>query len=211
MKVEYIDHLGSDLTVVNSARISVAKWKDVFDEKDAKLLAYLAREEHVSPFFHGVVQLRITAPIAIARQWWRSVQGVARNETSRRYVSDPPEVFYPSAWRSRPEGSIKQGSGADLDEIGQMKASASYEYAVDACLKAYERLLDLGVAPEQARFVLPQSMLTQWIESGSVAYYARVYKLRVDHHAQGEIQDLARMMADVVGPLFPESWEVLTE
>jgi thymidylate synthase (FAD) len=209
MKVEYLDRLGNDLTVVNAARCSHAKWKTEFDEKDVGLLNYLGREEHISPFFHGMVQLRIQAPIAIARQWWRSVQGVARNEVSRRYVSDSPEFFYPERWRSRPIDSIKQGSGPALDAVQSRKADVAYEHAMVACRDAYEMLLAIGVAPEQARFALPQSMETTWVESGSIAYYARVYKLRKDHHAQVEIQHLAQMMADVVMPLFPQSWKVL--
>jgi thymidylate synthase (FAD) len=187
----------------------MAKWKSEFDAKDVGLLNYLGREEHLSPFFHGIVQLRIQAPIAIARQWWRSVQGVARNEVSRRYVSDPPEFFYPEAWRSRPEGSIKQGSGPALNAVQAGMAVQVYLQAMVACRNAYEALLEIGVAPEQARFALPQSMETTWIETGSLAYYARVYRLRKDHHAQGEIQDLAQRMADVVMPLFPQSWNVL--
>ena len=209
MNVNYIDHLGSDLTIVNAARVSLDKWKDAFDEHDDRLIRYLARENHISPFFHASLQLRIEAPIFVARQWFRSAIGVARNEVSRRYVDDPPTFHLPDAWRSRPEASIKQGSGGPLDEVKQVKAAHTYMKALGSCERAYGDLLAMGVAPEQARMILPQSMMTKWIETGSLAYFARVCQLRQDTHAQVEIQRLAEQVGEVVGRVFPVAWSVL--
>jgi thymidylate synthase (FAD) len=212
MKVDYIHHFGDDLMVANTARVSMDKRHDEFEwGKDDRLIEYLASHEHVTPFFHPQIQLRITAPIFVARQWYRSVIGVARNEVSRRYVDTPPEFFVPTTWRSRPPGSLKQGSGDAMEPHEQRIATEQLQHAHALAEGTYHRLLDLGVAPEQARMVLPQSMLTTWIETGSLAYWARVYRLRADHHAQGEIQDLATLVAHVVEPLFPVSWRALTQ
>ena len=212
MKVDYIHHFGDDLMVVNTARVSMDKRHETFEDgKDDRLIEYLAEHEHWTPFGHPQVQLRITAPIFVARQWFRSVIGVARNEVSRRYVDSDPVFFTPNTWRARPTANIKQGSGDGLEPHDQKVAFEILQRAQDMAEQAYFQLLDIGVAPEQARMVLPQSMETTWIETGSLAYWARVFKLRADHHAQGEIQDLAAMVAEVVQPLFPVSWRALTQ
>ena len=241
MKVEYIDHMGSDLSVVNAARVSFSKtstwaegmdffwtekgwmkWVDgagylvegsevarVLAKKDEKLINYLAKHDHFTPFCHPQIQLRVTAPIFVARQWFRSTVGVARNEVSRRYVDDEPEFFMPEEWRSRPDGSIKQGSGGELPLTEHMRASDRYNRALERCIDAYQGMLRDGVAPEQARMILPQSMETQWIETGSLAYFARICKQRLDDHAQKEIRDLAKQVNAIVAPLFPVSWLAL--
>jgi thymidylate synthase (FAD) len=210
MRVEYLAHFGDDRMVSNVARVSMNKWKDVFDEKDAKLIRYLAKHNHITPFFHPQIQLRITAPIFIARQAFRSTIGTARNEVSRRYVDDAPTFFEPETWRLRPEGSIKQGSGDPLPPAFHLVADSTYARAIETALAAYEKLLDSGVAPEQARVVLPQSMETMWVETGSLAYWARFYGLRAESHAQKEIQLLAEEIAQCIAPLFPVSWAALT-
>ena len=195
--------------VVNAARVSVGKWKDSFDESDARLIQYLADNEHWTPFAHPQIQLLITAPIFVARQWFRSTVGVARNEISRRYVDDEPTFFVPESWRARPDGSIKQGSGSPLHPNTQDRAFDYYKRALEKCSVAYDQLLQMGVAPEQARVVLPQSMETQWIETGSLAYYARICEQRLDDHAQAEIRDLAKQVNAIVSDLFPVSWKCL--
>lgn len=210
MNVEYVSHFGDDLMVANVARVSMDKHHEAFEAGDERLINYLAKHNHITPFFHPQLQLRIKAPIFIARQWFRSVIGVARNETSRRYVDTPPEFFAPSAWRSRPEGSIKQGSGDGLDAESSEHCFAILEHFHNRAKAAYQDLLDFGVAPEQARMVLPQSMYTTWIETGSLAYWARVYGLRAEAHAQVEIQELAQMMGAIVAEHFPVSWRALT-
>lgn len=211
MNVEYMGHFGSDLTVVNAARCSLDKQHDFFDASDERLINYLAREQHWTPFGHPQVQLRIHAPIFIARQWFRSAVGVIRSEVSRRYVDSEPEFFVPIAWRARPDGSIKQGSGDVLDDESSEHCFSLLDHAHNRAKAYYEDLLDLGVAPEQARMVLPQSMYTTWIETGSLAYWARVYGLRAEAHAQVEIQELARMMGAIVAEHFPVSWRALTD
>jgi len=210
MKIEYLDHMGSDLTIVNAARVSLAKHKEAMDQSDEKLIRYLAEHNHWTPFGQPQIQVRIAAPIFVARQWFRSTIGVVRNEQSRRYIDSEPEFYIPDVWRSRPEGSIKQGSGGEI--TGDLWADIHREYqdSIYACMLTYERMIEWGVAPEQARMVLPQAMYTEWVEAGSLAYFARVWGLRVDAHAQGEIQELASMLDPIVRPLFPISWEALT-
>jgi len=206
MKVEYCKHMGDDLLVSNTARVSHDKWKDEFDASDERLIGYLAEHGHESPFFHPQVQLRIAAPVFVARQWWRHQIGVARNEVSRRYVDKPPEFYRITEWRKRPETSIKQGSGGPLDPHQQYSIKQKVSEAENQCRLLYENLVERGVAPEQARSILPQSMMTTWIETGSLAYYARACRLRLAHDAQREIQDLARRVEAVVQPLFPVAW-----
>jgi len=207
MKCELIDHMGSDLTVVNAARVSMNKSKTEFDDKDAKLLQYLAKHGHWTPFAQPQLQFRFTAPIFVARQWFKHVIGTVRNEVSRRYVDDPPTYFIPDAWRSRAE-SVKQGSKDD--EVPQHlyvdKMVRDHYKASDAL---YEHLLKLDVAPELARIVLPQSMTTQWIETMSLATCARICKLRLDAHAQKEIRNLTEQMYHLAAPRFPVSMFVL--
>jgi len=210
MKVTFIDKLGSDLTVVNAARVSFSKHKTEFDDSDARLIRYLAKHDHFTPFCHPQISLRIQAPIFVARQWWRHIVGVARNEVSRRYVDDWPDLYHPSLWRSRPDGSIKQGSGDDLPHDVQVEMNQVYAAHMYSALDSYQRMIKAGVAPEQARIVLPQSMETEWIETGSLAYYARVYRQRVDDHAQAEIRRLAQDVGVIVSELYPVSWEALT-
>jgi thymidylate synthase (FAD) len=211
MKAEYLSHFGDDLMVVNAARVSMGKWKDQFNESDAKLIGYLAHNGHESPFFHPQIQLRITAPIFVARQWFRSNVGVARNEESRRYVDNEPTFFTPDEWRSRPDGSIKQGSGEPLPQPKQGESKWVYNAAIDFARKSYEDLLAMGIAPELARIILPQSAMTQWIETASLMAYARICKLRLDSHAQVEIQELAQQVTGIIQPLFPVSWAALME
>lgn len=212
MKTEYLAHFGNDDMVVDAARVSFDKRAAHYTpEQNARLIRYLARHKHVTPFFHPQVQLRITAPLFVARQWFRSTVGVARSEVSRRYVSNSTEFWQPLAWREKPEGSIKQGSGAALTPPQQQFCSNLYNDAVELCGFAYDQFLAAGMAPEQARAVLPQSMHTTWVETGSLAYYARICQQRLDAHAQGEIQHLARQVVDIIQPLYPVSWAALME
>jgi thymidylate synthase (FAD) len=221
MKAEYIDHLGSDLTVVNSARVSFDKesnWENisqddgddpvnVLSQADTKLIRYLARHNHLSPFTHPQITLRETVPIFVARQRFKHVVGFTYNEVSRRYVDTPPEFYVPDEWRSRPEGSVKQGSAGihkDSDQIAGL-----YTHTVQITLDTYTQMIERGIAPEQARMVLPQSMMTSYYVTGSLSAFARAYKLRSDNHAQLEIQLLAKEWDKIIKPLFPISWEAL--
>jgi len=234
MRCELIDSMGTDLTVVNAARVSMDKESsyDVHHDdhdgfttsmkgSDKRLLSYLARENHWTPFSHPQICMRETVPIFVARQRFKHMVGFTYNEVSRRYVDTPPEFYTPDVWRSRPEGSIKQGSGdkevtrlVDEDEYGcrySNTTSNEYQEYLGAAGHLYNLILKNGVAPEQARMVLPQSMYTSYYVTGSLAAWARAYKQRSDDHSQLEIQDLAKQWDTVISPLFPESWRVLTQ
>ena len=219
MKDELLSVYGDDLMVVNTARVSMGKWHTEFDDvADRRLINYLARENHFTPFCHPKATFRLHLPIFVARQWERHRVGAVRgydmydqNEVSRRYVDDEPGFFHPTEWRSRPDGNIKQGSGEALNDIGQDLCHEILTWAHKQTLACYKDLLDIGVAPEQARMVLPQSMHTQWIETGSLAYWARLCGLRIDAHAQREICDLATQVAEQMAQSFPVSWAALME
>lgn len=215
IQVDYIDHMGTDLTVVNAARVSFDQ-ESAFEggddgdlsSRDEKLINYLATHNHWTPFSHPQITLRETVPIFVARQRFKHMVGFTYNEVSRRYVDSGIEFYSPDEWRSRPDGSVKQGSGGVLDN---KDIPEFYEYLMAHCEFVYEDLLEMGVAPEQARMVLPQSMMTSYYVTGSLAAFARLYKQRIDPHAQKEIQDLAEKIGDVIEPLFPISWAALTK
>jgi len=207
ISIELIDHLGDDLTVANAARVSFGKWKTEFDERDAKLINYLASHEHMSPFRHPQIQLRCKAPIFIARQLQKHTIGLSWNEVSRRYVDTDVEFFVPDSWRSRPDDGIKQGSGCDIAD--QDYLMFEYEDFIKRAEAVYEYFLDKGVAPEMARMVLPQSMLTEWIWTGSLQAFFHVYRLRIDYHAQKEAQEFAKQLGHILEDLFPHSMDAL--
>lgn len=219
MKVELVDSMGDDLTIANVARVSFNKWKTEFDEKDARLIDYLARHEHTSPFRHTAIQLRCEAPVFLARQLGKHQVGLTWNEVSRRYVDADIEFFVPDSWRSRPTDGMKQGSGTEeIDEYfgedayGWYSGSIKNDYlnALQACQTAYCTMVEHGVAPEMARMVLPQSMMVSWIWTGSLTAFYHVWRLRIDPHAQKEAQDFAKLLEQVIEPIFPHSWAALT-
>ncbi len=184
--VELLNVMGDDLMVVNAARVSFAKESKQFSLQDGKLVQYLARNGHISPFFHPQVQFRIKMPIFVAREWFRHTVGFARNEVSRRYVDSPPECYIPTELRER-DPNLKQGSKQTLIENNDAVVQ-ELDKATQTAYKCYINLLDQKVAPEVARMVLPQSMYTEFIETASLYAYARLCKLRLDPHAQLEIQ-----------------------
>ena len=207
MKVELVDKMGTDLSVVNAARVSYAKSKESFDVvKDEKLIKYLAEHEHWSPFAHASLQFRIKAPIFVARQLVKHQVGLVWNEVSRRYVDDAPELYQPDSWRGRPQNS-KQGSD------GEVKLDQTIEYnmetTMESCLILYNSLLQKGVAPEQARMVLPQSMMTEWYWSGTLYAFARVCNLRCKPDTQLETQEVANEIDRLTNEVFPRSWKHL--
>lgn len=208
MKVEHIDHMGNDDSVCRAARVSFAKDPTQFtDEQNARLIKYLARHNHWTPFAHAFVTLRFKAPIAIHAQCVKHQIGFAMNTVSRRYVSDEPELFIPE-FRLAPEGSVKQGSGGIHPDNARLQEA--YTKYCNMMVDAYVDMIDIKVAPEQARFVLPQGVMTEWVWSGSLQAWARFYNQRSDSHAQQEIQFLAHEVDKIVGALFPVSWEALT-
>ena len=208
--VELIDHMGDDLAVVNAARVSMAKESLTLCESDEKLIHYLAKHKHWTPFAQVQFKFRISMPLFVARQYFRHQVGLLRNETSRRYVDNTPEFWNPNgAWRGRAE-HVKQGSGELLPSYTRDGATLVYEHALHLAANAYKLLLEKGVCPEQARAVLPQSMMTEFIETGSLSAYARIYGLRTDPHAQKEIQDYALAIGEHIEKIVPVSWAALT-
>jgi len=239
MKVEYVDHLGDDLRVVNAARVSFDKESDWeypvetktveggpfgdqdyhyisgpnLSEKDQKLISYLAKHNHFTPFTHVMITMRETVPIFVARQRFKHMVGFTYNEVSRRYVDDEPEFYTPEVWRKRADNK-KQGSSDEewKDELG-FDIEERLQYVMTDLKDLYTDMINSGIAPEQARMVLPQSMYTSYYVTGSLSAWARAYKLRIDPHAQKEIQDLANMWNDTISNIkeLEYSWKALTE
>jgi thymidylate synthase (FAD) len=224
MKAEFIDRMGTDLTVVNAARVSFDKESDwVWVEKgpdasyhtlsvrDQKLINYLATHNHWTPFSHVSIQMRETVPIFVARQRFKHMVGFSYNEVSRRYVAGDPEFYAPTEWRKSAENK-KQGSSDEAVELGWEVTQLYNKFLYSAKL-LYNSMLAAGVCPEQARMILPQSMYTSYYVTGTLAAWARAYKLRIDPHAQKEIQDLASQWGDIISsiPELQHSWKALTQ
>lgn len=208
--IEILHTMGDDLMVVNAARVSFAKESKKMTGGDEKLIKYLAEHEHTSPFFHPQIQFRIKMPIFVAREWYRHTIGFSRNEVSRRYVDSEPEYWtpLPNEIRER-DPKLKQGS----KETPVEHSDDVYGMMEDHCretVQLYNNLLSKGVAPEIARSILPQSMYTEFIETASLAGYARLYKLRTSPDAQREIQAYARAVGTILAEKFPVSWKALT-
>ena len=211
MQVTLINSMGNDQTVVDAARVSFAKTADNYTEaQNEKLIQYLARHNHWTPFGHAQATFHIEAPIFVARQLVKHQVGLVWNEVSRRYVDDSPRFFSPSSWRPRSEDK-KQGSDKH-DIIADMRqAWKVYESAIHNISKTYGILLEMGVAPEQARMVLPQSMMTEWYWTGSLAAWSRVCRLRISDDAQAETERIAQDISREMRQLFPVSWAALEE
>ncbi len=209
--IELLDTFGDDLTVVNAARVSFAKESTEMCERDAKLIKYLAEHNHVTPFFHPQARFRIKMPIFVAREWYRHQIGFARNEVSRRYVDVEPECWLPAVedLRAR-DPKIKQGSLSDPVAEAAWWQARLRQYN-ERTVELYNEMIKGGVAPEVARVVLPQGMYTEFIETGSLAAYARLCGLRTSPDAQREIQAYARGLSELLIPRFPTSWSALTK
>ena len=203
--------MGSDLTVVNAARVSFGKRKGKaeFDNSDKKLINYLARHNHWSPFGHCSIQFYIKAPVFVARQLVKHQVGLTWNEISRRYVNTEAEFFEPDVWRSAADDK-KQGSSDEAINISS-HSKRVYQQVLLKAKWTYEDLLKQGVCPEQARMVLPQSMITEWYWSGTLYAFARVCNLRCKPDAQQETREIANMIDKECGKLFPISWGALIE
>jgi thymidylate synthase (FAD) len=206
--VEIMETFGNDLTVVNAARVSFHKESNVFTSRDEGLIKYLAKHNHTSPFFHPQIRFRLKMPIFVAREWFRHTVGFARNEVSRRYVDDEPEIWIPEELRKR-DPNAKQGSQAEAIETNEAAVEV-YKLTVKVALESYNSLLTSGVAPEIARGILPQAMYTEFIETASLAGYARLCSLRLDPHAQKEIREFAEAVSILMAKQFPASWSALT-
>ena len=219
MKVTLIDHMGADLSVVNAARVSFdkeSKWvyceeSDGRDKAlsgaDKKLISYLAKHNHWTPFGHCFASFRIKAPIFVARQLGKHQVGLVWNEVSRRYVDSEPEFYYPDTWRERAE-NVKQGSSSSPIPNDTSVTMLVKTHCDEAAFK-YKAMLKAGVCPEQARAILPQNTYTEWVWSGSLAAFARVCKLRLDPHTQYETQLIAAFINSDLKALYPVSWKAL--
>ncbi len=215
IEVTYVDHMGTDLTVANAARVSFGKksemdssdpWGPPFLKvKDAKLIRYLAEHKHISPFGHCFASFHIKAPVFVARQLVKH-KFLRWNEISRRYVDNEPEFFHPTEWRGRSDDK-KQGSEGVIESLRPTYSKTLIKIAMDN----YKHLLSEGVCPEQARMVLPQSMMTEWYWSGSLDAFADMCKLRCAEDTQAETRDVAEYIAGEMYELFPVSWEALAE
>ena len=214
IEVTYIDHMGSDLSVVNAARVSFGKKSDwlprvhngeakALSAKDCRLIVYLAKHNHKSPFNHAFATFHVKAPIFVARQLVKH-EYMPWNEISRRYVDNEPEFYVPPVWRGRSEDK-KQGSS------GEVKSNANVHYFNENALQIYKQLLDEGVCPEQARMVLPQSMMTEWYWSGSLFAFVKMCSLRCKDDTQAETRVVADAIDEEMERLYPISWEALRE
>ena len=201
MNVNLIDVMGTDLSVVNAARVSFAKESDEFSDKDAKLINYLAKHNHWSPFGHASLQFRIKAPIFVARQLVKHQVGLVWNEVSRRYVDDEPEFYIPSEWRLKADDK-KQGSS---DETIEYNLGSTLEFIKTT----YQNMLKANIAPEMARMILPQNLYTEWYWSGSLMAFARVCNLRCKPDTQWETQQIANLIDIESKQHFPTSWRAL--
>ena len=212
IEVTYVDHMGDDLSVVNAARVSFGKKSDymmrvhngeakVLQHKDSKLIRYLAKHKHKSPFNHTFTTFHVKAPVFVARQLVKH-EYMPWNEISRRYVDSEPEFYVPDVWRGR-SADKKQGSE------GEVKSNANVFYYNTKALMIYNQQIDEGVSPEQARMHLPQSMMTEWYWSGTLYAFAKMCGLRLKEDTQAETRIVAEKIEDVMIKLYPISWEAL--
>jgi thymidylate synthase (FAD) len=218
IEVDYLGGYGSDATVVNAARVSFHKACTEFQSKDAKLIKYLADHKHLSPFNHAFLSFRVKAPIFVARQLVKH-KFLPWNEVSRRYVDEEPEFYWPDKWRAKAE-NVKQGSSQDIPKYMEEEQwdgtenDNCYDTAEALIMKQCSGLVDWyqdmvkgGVAPEQARMVLPQNMMTEWIWSGTLGAFLDMLVLRLDPHTQKESRDVAELIAGYVQAAFPISYQ----
>jgi|TARA_R110000824_G_scaffold50030_1_gene140109 thymidylate synthase (FAD) len=223
MEVTLVDSMGTDLTVVNAARVSFNKESsyklnemgEFIEDKDARLIEYLAKHNHFTPFTHATVTMRERVPLFVARQRFKHTIGFSYNEVSRRYVDEDPEFYKPDEWRGKAEDK-KQGSSDVVININPATDSGSramiddYDHAINRCVWVYKQMLRKGVCPEQARMVLPQAMYTEYYVTGSLYAWARAFNLRSQPDAQQEIQEIAAKWDDIMVKIFPECWMALT-
>lgn len=231
--------MGSDLTVVNAARVSFHKesewdipesvkkaledgshpmglegihWKKELSEKDQKLIKYLATHNHWTPFSHVMITMREKVPIFVARQRFKHMVGFTYNEVSRRYVDDDPEFYLPSKWRKKAENK-KQGSSDEEFDVGLIDLEERLHYLYQDIQDLYSDMITEGLAPEQARMILPQSMYTEYVVTGSLSAWARAWKLRSDEHSQLEIRELANQWNKIISnlPELKHSWIALKQ
>lgn len=205
--VNYVNHCGSDLSVVDAARVSFNKVSKLVNgelsSSDVKLITYLAKHKHTSPFNHCFLTVRVKAPIFVARQLVKH-KFMPWNETSRRYVQDEPEFYFPDVWRGKAD-NVKQGSSNEA----VMLPLSRYIDTIKESLANYEEALEFGCCAEQARMLLPQNTMTDWVWSGTLGAFCDMLKLRLDSHTQYETRVVAEKISDIVKDLFPISHKAL--
>ena len=223
MEVKLIDKMGSDLSVVNAARVSFSKiseWETIphagptegaLKYGDERLIKYLAKHGHWTPFGHGSLQFHIKAPVFVARQLVKHQVGLVWNEVSRRYVDDEPRFYEPAYWRGVADNKKQGSSDEDININPRNDLVDDYKKVLSTAKWTYEELLRKGVCPEQARMVLPQSMMTEWYWSGTLYAFARVCNLRCKDDAQLETQMVANKIDELAEEIFPYSWEALRD
>jgi thymidylate synthase (FAD) len=211
MTADLVDSMGSDLTVANAARVSFGKHSNVLNNNDSKLITFLAKHGHWSPFAHVQLQFRIKAPLFVARQLGKHQVGLTWNEISRRYVDTDIEFYEPAYWREAAD-NVKQGSSSEAIQHNGV-ACDTYRRATLRMTAAYKELLSMGVCQEQARMLLPQSMMTQWYWTGSLVAFARIVEQRTHSTAQRETQEIALMIDECINNMdqLTHSWSALTK
>jgi thymidylate synthase (FAD) len=208
--VELLEVFGNDLTVVNAARVSFDKESKEMNMNDEKLINYLAKHQHITPFFHPQARFRINMPIFCCREYFRHNIGLSRNEVSRRYVDSIPECYIPAPEDIRERNkNLKQGSKETPIENSE-EVHNIFKKHTEQTIECYTTLLQNNVAPEVARIILGQNMYSSFIETGSISAYARICNLRLDPSAQKEIQDYAKAIDQLMSEAFPVSWKALS-
>lgn len=207
IQVTYVDHMGSDLSVVNAARVSFGKSKQQLDEKDIKLINYLSEHQHFTPFEHCVVSIKIKCPLYIRSQIMRH-RTASFNEISRRYTSENIEFYEPYEFRKQHNKS-KQCSDGPIDPSLETHAHFHFKTSIQESLRHYEELLKLGVSREMARGVLPQAMMTEFIMTANLRNFVHFVKLRTDIHAQEEAREIGEAVKQILLTKFPESTKAL--
>lgn len=224
VKAELLDYMGTDLDVVNAAKVSFSKeseweWQTEYEcgvpvsdtpilaDKDKKLINYLATHDHWTPFAHTALKFRCSAPVPIRTQAFKHKIGMVENEESRRYISSTPEIYIPEFFRAKPEGSIKQGSAGEHPRSDEFLKR--YKEKTEECVGLYLTMLNGGICPEQARFVLPQGAIVNWIWTGNLVSFANFYNKRTDTNAQYEVRLLAESVGKQIADIFPVSWKAL--
>lgn len=224
VKAELLDYMGTDLDVVNAAKVSFSKeseweWQTEYEcgvpvsdtpilaDKDKKLINYLATHDHWTPFAHTALKFRCSAPVPIRTQAFKHKIGMVENEESRRYIRSEPEIYVPEFFRAKPEGSIKQGSAGEHPRSDEFLKR--YKEKTEGCVGLYLTMLNGGICPEQARFVLPQGAIVNWIWTGNLVSFANFYNKRTDTNAQYEVRLLAESVGKQIAEIFPVSWKAL--
>lgn len=207
INVDYLDHMGNDASAVNAARVSFGKFKSTLDDKDIKLLNYLAKNSHFSPFEHCTLSVRISCPLYIRSQIHRH-RTFSYNEISRRYTEENLSFYLPDQLRKQHKSS-KQCSSEDFPIAENAILKDKIERSMEACLRLYENLIQDGVARELARGVLPQNLMTEFIMTGNLRNWTGFLKLRLDEHAQYEVRTIAKKIQDILKVKFPESAKAL--